>query len=381
MSAIRTARSLESHDGGTASLGLELSDITVSASSHPEFRNHERVCRVLDRDAGLHALIAIHDRTLGPALGGCRMWTYATEAAALSDVLRLSRAMTLKAAAAGLELGGGKAVILGDPRTAKTDALLRAFGRAVAALDGDYLTAEDVGTTTRDMDLVALETRHVLGTSTAAGDPSYNTALGVLEGMRVAVQHSLGRTGLAGLHAIVQGLGKVGPALCRALAAEGVQLTVTDLNPGLCADLIRKLGGRAVGPDEYPDVEAELFAPCALGGILNDVTIPRLRCRIVAGSANNQLAEPRHGEHLRRRGILYAPDFVVNAGGLIYLAAGLTGGQAGSSLAKDAPRYIGTTLARIFRRADQENRSTDIVAEELALDRIRARRRVERASA
>lgn len=276
-----------------------------------------------DEASGLKAIVAIHDTTLGPALGGCRMWPYRTEEEAVTDVLRLSQGMTLKNAAMGLSLGGGKAVVLADPATDKTEARMRALGAFIERLGGTYITAEDVGTTPEDMEQVASASRFVAGLSAHGGDPSPATALGVLHGMRASLEVVFDSPSLAGRHVVVQGLGHVGLALCELLVREGATVTVTDIYPDRIRPHVDRLRLGVIGPDDVYDVEADIFAPCALGAVLNGETIRRLHVPVVCGSANNQLAAPEDAQRLKERHIFYAPDFVVNGGGVIHVADGL----------------------------------------------------------
>jgi leucine dehydrogenase len=303
------------------------------------------------------------------------MWAYESTAHALSDALRLSRGMTYKAALAGVALGGGKAVILGDPKTQKTAPLFHAFGAMIEALDGLYITAEDVGTSVRDMDWIAETTAHVTGTSRDGGDPSPMTALGVYEGIRAAVRHRLGSTELSGVTVAVQGLGHVGRALCERLATDGTDLIVADVNPDAVKFAVDELGATAERADRIHAVPADVFAPCALGAVLDDETVPALRSAIVAGSANNQLAQDRHDEELHRRGILYAPDYVINAGGLISVAHAVVGEDASDSKAWSAVCRIGAVLSEIFDRAEAEGQSPGAIADQLAIERIARHRR------
>ncbi|MEE9284690.1 MAG: Glu/Leu/Phe/Val dehydrogenase dimerization domain-containing protein, partial [Dehalococcoidia bacterium] len=289
---------------------------------------HEAVAYFANPDVGLRCIIAIHDTTLGPALGGTRMWPYATEAEALTDVLRLSKAMTYKAALAGLDLGGGKAVIMGDPARDKTEALLRAYGRAVDSFGVRYITASDVGTTPQDLEIIMQQTRWMLGRpreSGGSGDSAPATAYGVLQAMRACADDVFGDPSLSGRTVVMQGFGKVASSLARRLKDEGARLVVAEIVPQARERAAGEFGARIVAPDEIFDVEGHIFAPCALGGVLNDSTIPRLRCPIVAGSANNQLAEQADADRLEAAGILYAPDYAVNAGGIINLSFELTG--------------------------------------------------------
>ena len=347
-------------------------DATLSVFDAPGFDDHELVVFGRDSDSGLKAIVAIHDTTLGPALGGCRMWPYASEDEALADVLRLSQAMTYKHALADTGQGGGKAVVIGDSKTDKTPALMHALGRLVDTLGGRYITAEDVGTSVADMDEVRRATRHVAGHSgEGSGDPSPVTAYGVVCGIRAAVRHKLGRADLGGLKVAVQGVGHVGYALCGYLSEAGARLFVSDINDGALRRALEAYSAVAAAPDEIHGLDVDVFAPCALGGALNDATIPRIRASIVAGAANNQLAEAGHGRDLAERGILYAPDYVINAGGVINI-----------SLADDYDRdhamrkaeKISDTLAQIFRRADADGLPTNQVADRMARERIAAAR-------
>ncbi len=337
---------------------------------HEDFDNHEQVVFCRDAGTGLNAIIAIHNTSLGPSLGGCRIWPFRSEAEALTDVLRLSRGMTYKAAIAGLPLGGGKAVIIADPKTQKTEAMMKAYGRHVDNLGRRYITAEDVGSTVADMDAIKTVTDHVVGVTGGAGDPSNSTAHGVFIGTRAAVRHKLGRDSLAGLHVAVQGIGHVGWFLCEYLARDGARLTVTDINQAALKKAEAEFGAAVVAPDEIYDVEADVFAPCALGAVINDTTLPRLKVPIVAGSANNVLEDERHGIELRRRGILYAPDYVINAGGLIDVARFAVG--FGMDVAREKLERIDDTLAEIFRRADAADTPTSEVADGLAEELFQA---------
>ncbi len=344
----------------------------------PHFDGHEQVVFTHDKASGLKAIIAIHDTGLGPAVGGCRMWPYADSDAALTDVLRLSRGMSYKNAMAGLPLGGGKAVIIGDSRTDKTESLLRAFGRAVHALGGRYRTAEDVGMGVPDLDIIGLETSYALGrTGSAAqtvGDPSPFTARGGLAAIRAAVKHKLGRDSLAGLTIAIQGTGHVGAHLARLLAAEDALLLLSDIHTEAATALARETGGQVVAPDAILSSEADVIAPCALGAVLNDDSIGALKAPIVAGLANNQLAEARHATMLKERGILYAPDYVANAGGIIAVAAEYAGSVDLHALGRKCDA-IGDTLGDIFRRADAANSDTASIADSLAREKLAAARK------
>ena len=350
--------------------GVEIADITLRARRNRGFEGHERVVRAVDGASGLDAIVAIHDRTLGPAVGGCRMWPYDGEDEALTDVLRLSRGMTYKCAMAGVPFGGGKAVILGDSRTGKSEALFRAFGRAVDALAGHYLSGENVGVAVRDMNRAAAETPHILGTGDRGGDPSPWTARGVFAGIETAVRRRLGRETLAGTAVAVQGTGQVGYKLCERLAREGARLIVTDISPDSARRAKDAFGATVIAPEAIYDAEAEVFAPCALGAVIDDDTIARLRCAVVAGSANNQLLEARHGALLRARNVLYAPDYVINAGGLIALTLDRLPGGFSEERALARTSAIGRTLAQIFARAEREGAPPGEIADAIAVERI-----------
>ena len=366
-----TVSSDDDHGTATSSDGLILIDWTAEARGLPDFDDHDQIIRVGDADSGLKAFIGLHDLTLGPALGGCRMWPYDNETEAVTDVLRLSRGMTLKSAMAGVAAGGGKSVIIGDPKTDKNEALFRAFGRAVARLEGRYISGEDVGVSVQDMDWAAKETQHMLGTGARAGDPSPTTAYGVFVGLKAAVRHRLRRDSLDGVVVAVQGLGHVGFSLCELLHREGAELVVTDIDAAAIERAQSKFGAKAVAIEEIYDVDAEVFAPCALGAIINDDTVTRLRVAVVAGAANNQLFVDRNGETLKQRRILYAPDYVINAGGLIALSLELAPEGYSAEKALSLTARIGDTLAEIFSRADSEDRPTNVVADSIALERVR----------
>ncbi len=333
---------------------------------------YEQLVFNYDATSGLKAIIAIHNTTLGPALGGCRIWPYDSEEAAVIDALRLARGMTYKNAAAGLNIGGGKAVIIADPKKDKTEALFRAFGRFVESLGGRYITAEDVGTSVEDMDIVALETRHVCGVSSAnsSGDPSPVTAYGVWHGMKASAHEVYGSDSLKGKTIAVQGLGHVGYYLCRHLAEEGAKLYVTDIDGEKVDRVAKELGATAVAPEEIYDINSDIFAPCALGAILDDKTIPRLKSKIVCGAANNQLQEDRHGDLLMQKGILYAPDYIVNAGGVINVADELQGYNRERALRKAAGIY--QNMQRVIAISKRDKVGTHIAADRMAEERIRA---------
>jgi leucine dehydrogenase len=281
---------------------------------------YEQLVFCHDPAAGLKAIICIHDTTLGPALGGTRMWNYASEEEAILDALRLARGMTYKNAAAGLNLGGAKTVIIGDPKKDKSEALFRALGRYIQGLSGRYITAEDVGTCVEDMDYIKMETNYVAGlTSTvrSSGDPSPVTAYGTWKGIKACANEIWGSDSMEGRTIAVQGLGHVGFALCKYLHDEGAKLIVTDINEDNITRAVTEFSAKAVQANEIYGVDCDIFSPCALGAIINDDTISQLKCRVIAGSANNQLKEERHGDVITNKGILYAPDFIINAGGVI----------------------------------------------------------------
>lgn len=337
-----------------------------------EERDHEQVIFTSDKKAGLRAIIAIHDTTLGPALGGARMWMYKSDGDALVDALRLSRGMTYKAAVAGLNLGGGKAVILGDPNTSKTEQLFRSYGRFVEGLAGRYITAEDVGTDVRDMEYVRMETKYVTGIDRAlggSGDPSPVTAFGVYVGMKACMKELTGNDSLAGKVITVQGAGHVASYLCDHLASEEATIIITDIFKEKALAIAARTKATYVEPSEIYALEADVFCPCALGAIINDDTIERLNVKIVAGGANNQLAdEHKHGERLLQRGIIYAPDYAINAGGLINVANELEGYSRERAMKQAEGIY--DTLRKIFAIARTEQIPTSEASNRLAEERI-----------
>ncbi|MCF6156309.1 MAG: amino acid dehydrogenase [Candidatus Brocadia sp.] len=340
----------------------------MSVFDNSEYDNHEQVLFCRDATSGLFAIIAIHDTTLGPAAGGCRMWPYATTSDAVYDVLRLSRAMSYKNALAGLPLGGGKAVIIGDPLKEKNEKLLTSFARYVQKLSGQYYAAEDIGIGVEDVEIFARVSNYVFGLA-KTGDPSPFTALGCFHGIRASVKHKLNRDTLKGLTVAVQGVGKVGQHLCKNLHEAGTGLIVADVNPEAVVHVVENYGAKAVAPGEIYSQEADIFSPCAMGGVLNDNTIPQLKACIVAGSANNQLAEARHGKMLYDRGILYAPDYVINAGGMLNASGDIFGKYDVNEVMKKISGLYDATL-RIFETAQQEGRITSEVADELARQKI-----------
>ncbi|MGI9334711.1 MAG: Glu/Leu/Phe/Val dehydrogenase dimerization domain-containing protein [Gammaproteobacteria bacterium] len=348
----------------------------MSVFDSPDYDGHEQVVFHADPQSGLEAIIAVHSTVLGPSLGGVRMWPYASEADAVTDVLRLSRGMTYKSALVGLPLGGGKAVIVGDPRKDKSKALMSAMGRFVDRLCGRYIAAEDSGTSVEDLKQMARETEHVAGIldkrtpdgALANGDPSPSTARGVYAGIRAAVRYRFGREDLQGVRIAIQGVGSVGLRLAHRLTAAGAELFVADVYGPSLQRAVEETGATPIPVEDIHTLDVDVFAPCGLGGAINDRTLPEIRARIVAGAANNQLERPRHGGELARRGITYAPDYVMNAGGIIDIANERTGYDA-AAVAEQVDA-IGTTLLDVFERAQCENRPTHEVADDMARARI-----------
>lgn len=331
---------------------------------------YERVVYGHDPVAGLRTIIAVYSTARGPALGGARIWPFPTEEDALADVLRLAKAMAYKAAAADLPLGGGKAVIVADPARDKTPELLRAYGRVVDGLGGAYVTTADVGSTVADLDVIAETTRFVTGTSRGSGDPSPMTAHGVRHGMRAVAEVAFGEPSLAGRHVVVCGVGKVGSALARALAAEGAHVTVADIRRETADTLAAEIGAEVADPADALSLPCDILAPCALGPVVTDASIRALRCRAIAGAANNQLERPEHASALADAGILYAPDYVINAGGLINVEDELHGYDP--ERARKRAEGIADTLREVFRTAAAEDVTPAAAAGRLAEARIRA---------
>jgi leucine dehydrogenase len=352
----------------------------MSVFSHIEFDHHEQVVYGHDQASGLKAIIAIHNRNLGPALGGCRMWPYASDEEALRDVLRLSRGMSYKSALARLPLGGGKAVIIGNPHTGKSEALFQAMGDFVDSLGGRYITAADSGTGVAEMQIMAERTRHVAGAGQREafgggmrnGDPSPSTAYGVFIGLQAAVKQRLGRDDLNGLRVAIQGVGQVGFGLAQQLKEAGAELWVTDIVEANVRRAVEQLGATAVGRNDIYGLEVDVFAPCAMGAIINPQTLEALRAPVIAGAANNQLAVAELAEELRRRGCLYAPDYAINAGGIIDVCYERNGGSTAEL--KAHIEGIGATLTEIFQRAEREGATTTAIADRLAEERLRAGR-------
>lgn len=334
--------------------------------------DHEQVVFCRNKDAGLRAIIAIHNTALGPALGGTRMWNYKNEEEALIDVLRLSKGMTYKASAAGLNLGGGKAVIIGDPKKDKTEEMFRAFGAYVNALGGQYITAEDVGTCEKDMEYVFMETPYVTGIPAAfggSGDPSPYTAHGVFMAIKASVKEKLAVDSLQGLRINVQGLGNVGRNLVEFLLNDGVKVGVADIDQDRVKALTAKHPGLTVlDPATIVTSECDVFAPCALGAVVNDQTVGKMKCKILCGGANNQLAESRHGDALVELGILYAPDFVANAGGLMNVFVELEGYSSDRAFGKTKQVY--DNMAKVFQIAKEQKIPPHIAANRLAEHRV-----------
>ncbi len=336
--------------------------------------NHEQIVFCNDNNVGLKAIIGIHNTVLGPALGGTRMWNYASEQEALIDVLRLSRGMTYKSAVAGINLGGGKAVIIGDPKKIKTEALLRSFGKFIDNLGGKYITAEDVSMNSKDMEIIHMETDYVTGlpgSMGGSGDPSPVTAMGVWMGMKASAKKVYGRDALSGKKVIVQGLGNVGKHLIEYLAKEGAELLVFDIDEEKVKSVSQHFKVKVLSKEELYSVDADIYAPCALGATVNTETLDQLKVKIICGSANNQLAdEALHGRMVEEKGILYAPDFVVNAGGIINVYYELEGYNRERALAHAQNIYDTTT--KIFEIAEREKIPTYLAANKLAEDRINA---------
>ena len=345
--------------------------------NHAEFDNHESLHFFQDQVTGLKAIIAVHSTALGPAAGGTRRWTYASDADAIKDVLRLSRGMTYKNAVAGLRFGGGKAVILADNKSPKSPELFRAFGRAVNSLGGRYVTAEDVGCSVEDMRSVREETEFVSGLphseGDAGGDPSPWTALGCYEGILAAIKVRLDRDSLDGISVAVQGVGHVGLHLCRLLHEAGAKLLISDVNRDNIKMVTDEMPATVVPPAELLFADVDVLAPCALGNILTSTTIPKIKAKIIAGAANNQLATARDGARLAKRDILYAPDYVINAGGIISVAGEYYGTSSEEQVRADVGR-IKDRLQEIFEEARANGRPTNDLADELARNLVAAGR-------
>lgn len=339
--------------------------------TYMEKYDYEQLVFCQDKNSGLKAIIAIHDTTLGPALGGTRMWPYNTEEEAIEDALRLAKGMTYKNAAAGLNLGGGKAVIIGDSKTDKSPEMFRAFGRYIQSLNGRYITAEDVGTTVQDMDTIHMETDFVTGISPefgSSGNPSPITAYGIYKGMKAAAMTAFGTDSLAGKTVAVQGVGNVAYTVCDYLHKEGAKLIVTDINKDAVNRAVEAFDAIAVDPDAIYGVDCDIYAPCALGATINDDTIPQLKAKVIAGSANNQLKNDRHGDIIHEKGIVYAPDYVINSGGVINVADELNGYNQNRAMRKVETIY--DSLMKIFDISKRDNVPTYVAADRMAEERI-----------
>ncbi len=331
---------------------------------------HEQLVLCQDSASGYRGIIAVHSTVLGPALGGTRFWNYASDEEAIVDALRLARGMTYKNAVAGLNLGGGKSVIIGNNKTSDREMIFRAHGRFVESLGGRYITAEDVGTSTADMDYVHMETDYVSGLAGRSGDPSPVTAHGVFRAIQASAKERWGSDDLSSRTIAVQGCGHVGYYLSKELHESGAKLVVSDIDPERVKRVVSEFSARAVGSDEIYSTHADIFAPCALGAIINDKTIPQLNVEIVAGAANNQLLEERHGDELENRNIMYAPDYVANAGGVINVYSELAGWTPARSFRKADEIY--DTIRKVFEIARTERIPTYLAADRLAEQRILA---------
>ncbi|NMT64821.1 Glu/Leu/Phe/Val family dehydrogenase [Marinobacter orientalis] len=348
----------------------------MTVFAHPEFDHHQHLTFCCDPETGLRAIIAVHNTSRGPALGGCRMFPYASDEEALRDVLRLSRGMTYKSALANLNLGGGKSVIIGDPREHKTEALLESMGRFLEQLGGLYIAAEDSGTSVADLKIMSRQTSNVAGIKErpgfdgkpSSGDPSPATAWGTFVGLQAAVKHRLGRSDLEGLTVAVQGIGNVGYRLARHLTEAGAKLWVYDIHQDQMDRAVAELGAKPATAEEILYLPVDVVAPCAMGAVLNDQSITKLQAPIVAGAANNQLASPAHDRLLWKHGVLYAPDFVINAGGIIDVYYERTG--ADPATVKQHVDTIGLTLQEIFQRSDRDGLPTGQIADQLAEERF-----------
>lgn len=341
--------------------------------SHPEFDGHERVVYLNDAASGLRAIVAIHSTALGPAFGGCRMWPYRSDAEALTDALRLSKGMTYKAAICDLPYGGGKSVIIGDPKRDKTPELLRAMGRAVESMGGRYIVADDVGTTLDDLAVMRAETRHTAAATPSAKQPLPVTAWGVFNALGAGARHVFGRGDVEGLTVAVQGLGHVGYPLCRFLHERGARLVVSDLDPRRVKQAQAEFAAAPAEPEAIYAATADIFSPCALGGVLNDATIPRLTAKLVCGGANNQLAEGRHGPALARRGVCYLPDYLANAGGAIDFHQESVDDSPGAVMR--AVERIGGIAAEVLAEAKRAGRTPLDAADAIVRRRLAPRTR------
>lgn len=345
-----------------------------SILQYMEMYDYENLLFCQDKTLNFKAIIAIHDTTLGPATGGCRLWQYESEMDAIEDALRLARGMTYKYAAAGVNLGGGKAVIIGDPKRRDREPIFRALGKFINRLGGRYITGEDVGTTLRDMEYIRMETQYVVTLPTylgGAGDISPMTAFGVIRAMQACCKRLYNSDSLEGKRVSVQGLGAVGHNVVEQLNQHGAKMVVTDIDPEKVEIMVTKHGVEEVDPNAIYDVECDIFCPCALGGIINDESLRRLKCKIICGSANNQLKEDRHGELLEKKGLVYAPDYIANAGGTIYDTDRLETGGVSHERGKEKVSRIYQYMERVFEIADREKIPTYVAADRMAEERIR----------
>jgi leucine dehydrogenase len=346
--------------------------------SKMEEYDYEQLILCQDKNTGLKAIIAIHDTTLGPALGGTRICEYESDEDAIEDALRLARGMTYKNAAAGLNLGGGKAVIIGDPKKIKSEALFRAFGRFVEGLNGRYITGEDMNATQQDASYINCETDYIVGLETGSGNPSPVTAYGVFKGIQAAVNEVFGSDDLTGKTVAIQGLGAVGRRLAERLHEAGAKLYVTTRDKAKIDKAVAELNATAVGPDEIYGVECDVFSPCARGAIINDKTINQFKCKIIAGAANNQLAESRHGDMLHEKGILYVPDYIINSGGVINIIDDISGREYNRENAMKNTARIYDSCKKVFEIAKRDNIPTHKAADIMAEERIAAVRKIKK---
>jgi leucine dehydrogenase len=346
--------------------------------SKMEEYDYEQLILCQDKNTGLKAIIAIHDTTLGPALGGTRICEYESDEEAIEDALRLARGMTYKNAAAGLNLGGGKAVIIGDPKKIKSEALFRAFGRFVEGLNGRYITGEDMNATQQDASYINCETDYIVGLETGSGNPSPVTAYGVFKGIQAAVNEVFGSDDLTGKTVAIQGLGAVGRRLAERLHEAGAKLYVTTRDKAKIDKAVAELNATAVGPDEIYGVECDVFSPCARGAIINDKTINQFKCKIIAGAANNQLAESRHGDMLHEKGILYVPDYIINSGGVINIIDDISGREYNRENAMKNTARIYDSCKKVFEIAKRDNIPTYKAADIMAEERIAAVRKIKK---
>lgn len=346
--------------------------------SKMEEYDYEQLILCQDKSTGLKAIIAIHDTTLGPALGGTRICEYESDEEAIEDALRLARGMTYKNAAAGLNLGGGKAVIIGDPKKIKSEALFRAFGRFVEGLNGRYITGEDMNATQQDASYINCETEYIVGLETGSGNPSPVTAYGVFKGIQAALNEVYGSDDLTGKTVAIQGLGAVGRRLAERLHEAGAKLYVTTRDKAKIDKAVAELNATAVGPDEIYGVECDVFSPCARGAIINDKTINQFKCKIIAGAANNQLAESRHGDMLHEKGILYVPDYIINSGGVINIIDDISGREYNRENAMKNTARIYDSCKKVFEIAKRDNIPTHKAADIMAEERIAAVRKIKK---